>query len=61
MAETLPFIREGLLADERCIFVTDECAADSWAAALRGYGVDVEQETTRGSLDIWPMSQWRTL
>jgi hypothetical protein len=59
MAETLPFIRDGLAAGERCIFVTGDCTRDHWTPALRSLGVDVEAESARGALNLWPASEWR--
>ena len=58
-AVVLPFFREGLENDEHCIFITSEQSVDEWIEEFRTFGVDVEQETSRGALLILPKDSWR--
>lgn len=51
-AAVVPFVRSGLEAGQRCVYIADDNAADEVVAALSGSGVDVEAETGRGALRV---------
>ncbi len=51
-ATILPFLNEGLLQRERCIYVADEDQEDEMCLELQAYGIDVEAEKSAGHLII---------
>jgi len=51
-AAVVPFIRHGLAAGQRCVYVADDNTVDAVGAALRSGGVDVDAESARGALRI---------
>jgi len=55
----LPFIRQGLLNNEFCLYVTADESPDSWYFELQAYGVDVMAERQSGALKIIDKSEWR--
>lgn len=59
LAALLPFLRQGLEAGERCVYVADDHTIDDVRDALMTYGVDAEKEMDRGSLVLWTREQWR--
>ena len=48
----MPFVRHGLAAGQRCVYIADNDTVDSVGAALRSAGVDVDAESARGALQI---------
>jgi hypothetical protein len=58
-AVVLPFIRQGLLCNEFCLFVTGEDSPDDWCFELQAYGVDVATELGLGRLRIIDKKEWR--
>ena len=55
----VPFVQEGLLAGERCIWVIDDSDARNVRQALRHAGIDTRHEEERGGLLLWTREQWR--
>lgn len=51
-ASVIPFMRDGLAADERCLYIVDDHTADGVLQALAATGVDVARETERGTLTL---------
>jgi PAS domain S-box-containing protein len=55
----LPFLRQGLIAGEQCVYVADDHTLDDFREALISYGIDVATEEERGSLLLWTRDDWR--
>ena len=55
----LPFIREGLLSGECCIFVSEAASVDDWYAELQRDGIDVPCARRDGTLDVVSSTTWR--
>lgn len=55
----VPYIREGLLARERCIWVLGDLAREEVRQALVQGGVDVQRHVERGGLRLWTHHEWR--
>jgi len=51
-AAVVPFMRHGLAAGQRCVYVADDNTADVGGAALRSDDIDVDAESARGALRI---------
>lgn len=58
MAAVVPFLREGLARDERCLYIADDSTVEAIAFALAATRVDVAQERKRGAL--WMLSNQST-
>jgi signal transduction histidine kinase len=58
LATVLPFIRQGLDAGERCIYVADDETLGRLSCALDAYDVNVAYEVERRALLLWPPDQW---
>ena len=52
LAAVLPFVRHGLAAGERCVYIADHTTVDAVVTALLGSGVDATAECARGALRI---------
>lgn len=59
MAAVIPYIKQGLSAGERCIYVADDQTTEEVARALEAGGIDVRQERERKSLGLWTRQDWR--
>ena len=57
----LPFIRDGVLSRESCLFVADEAAIDDWYVEFQAYGIDVQQARDARALDVVASEAWRDL
>jgi hypothetical protein len=55
----LPFIREGLLRKEQCVYVANEQADDEWCEELQAYGIDVARELRERNLIVCKGEHWR--
>ncbi|MFB6093005.1 MAG: MEDS domain-containing protein, partial [Haloquadratum sp.] len=53
----LPFIATGLAADEKCIYITDDNAAEEVIDAAAAHGIDVEGAFARGDLEVTDPSE----
>ena len=51
-AAAIPFIRQGLERDERCLYITYENSREEVEAAMRDYGIDVDAALGSGQLSI---------
>jgi GAF domain-containing protein/PAS domain-containing protein/DNA-binding CsgD family transcriptional regulator len=51
-AAAIPFIRQGLERDERCLYITFENSREEVLAAMRDYGIDVDAALESGQLSI---------
>jgi hypothetical protein len=54
-----PFIRQGLMRGERCVYVADDETLDEVAGRLGELGLAVDQELSSGALGLWTPEQWR--
>jgi hypothetical protein len=54
----LPFVREGLLNGEHCVYVTDEQSAEDWSREAQAFGVDAEAAQAAGRLFICSGDTW---
>jgi len=52
LAVAIPFIIEGLVRRERCVYITDDRTIEEIVQALATVGVDVAQERQRGALRL---------
>jgi hypothetical protein len=52
MAVAVPFIMDGLVRGERCLYIADDRTIEDVVQALGGAGVDVAQERQRGALRL---------
>ncbi len=52
LAAVVPFMRDGLAAGERCLYVADDRTVDEVRAALGAAGVEVAREIARGALAV---------
>lgn len=52
IAGAVPFIRDGLERNERCVYIADDSTIQDARAALTAVGIDVEKETARGALSL---------
>jgi len=59
MPAVLPFIKEGLARQERCIYIADDQTTEEVVQALEAGGIDVEHELDRGALRLWTRREWR--
>ena len=59
MPVLIPFIKQGLAAGERCIYIADDHTVEEVAHALKESGVDVGGEAARGALLLWTRREWR--
>lgn len=50
MAALVPFLRRGLAAGERCLYLADDATTDLAEQALASEGIDVDRERERGAL-----------
>jgi PAS domain S-box-containing protein len=50
MAAAVPFLKEGLARDERCLYIADDRTVEAVASALAATGVDVAHERKRVAL-----------
>jgi hypothetical protein len=55
----LPFLRDGLVNHEFCLYVTGGTSADEWRYELQAYGVDVAVAQDSGALSILGKQEWR--
>jgi PAS domain S-box-containing protein len=55
----LPFLRQGLMSGEQCVYVADDHTTEAFRAALADYGIDVLREEARGALILWTRDEWR--
>ncbi len=51
-AAVVPFVRLGLQAGERCVYITDDTTAEAVTQALSDDGIDVRAEVERGALSL---------
>ena len=51
-AAAIPFIRQGLERDERCLYITYENSREDVVAAMRAYDIDVDAAIESGQLSI---------
>jgi PAS domain S-box-containing protein len=58
MAAAVPFLKEGLARDERCLYVADDSAVEAIASALAATRVDVAHERERDAL--WMLTKQDT-
>jgi hypothetical protein len=56
----VPFITEGIAANERCVFVSFEPQLETLSAHLEYARIDIARETGRGALSLWTPGQWRS-
>ena len=59
MPVLIPFLKQGLAAGERCIYIADDHTVEEAARALKEGGVDVDREAERGALLLWSRAEWR--
>ena len=52
LAAVLPFVRHGLAAGDRCVYIADHTTVDAVLDALRAGGVDATAECVRGALQV---------
>jgi signal transduction histidine kinase len=52
LAATIPFLRDGLRKNERCVYIADEVTLQEARAALETIGIEVEHESQRGALRL---------
>jgi len=52
MAVAIPFLKEGLVRGERCLYIGDDRSVEQIAQALTAAGVDVAHEQARLALSI---------
>ena len=58
MAAAVPFLKEGLARDERCLYIADDSTVEAIASALAATGVDVAHERKRDAL--WMLTKQDT-
>lgn len=56
----LPFLRQGLLNNEFCLYVSGDESPDDWYFEFQAYGVDVAARLRCGALKIIGRSEWRS-
>jgi PAS domain S-box-containing protein len=59
MPALIPFIRDGLSADEQCIYVVDDQTVGELSVRLAQSGIDLEKELARSALKLWTRREWR--
>jgi PAS domain S-box-containing protein len=59
MPALIPFIQNGLIRDERCIYIAADQTVDALTHHLEDAGVNVAQEFARGRLNLWTRKEWR--
>jgi signal transduction histidine kinase len=59
MPALLPFFRQGLEANEQCIYVADDLELDTLQDMFEDYGIDTEREMGKGALVLWTRDKWR--
>lgn len=52
MAVAIPFLKEGLVRGERCLYIADDHSAEQASQALEAAAVDVAHEQARGALSF---------
>ncbi|WP_224447524.1 sensor histidine kinase [Haloprofundus salilacus] len=57
LSVTVPFIRQGLEQDERCIYVVDEVSTETVVEAMRDYDIDVEAALESGALEFYTIGE----
>jgi two-component system, chemotaxis family, sensor kinase Cph1 len=58
-AVALPFIRNGLMNGEHCIFLTGKASIYDWCLEFQAYGIDVKREIEDGALMVVSAEDWR--
>ena len=56
---TLPFVRDGLLAGECLLYITNEESIDDWLLEFQAFGIDVKKEMRTGRLNVVTTREWR--
>jgi len=59
MSALIPFIQEGLSRDEQFIYIADDQTVNELEDRLRESGIDVSEESDRGTLKLWTRREWR--
>jgi len=59
MPALVPFIEQGLIGDEQCIYIADDQTIDQLAGQLDRSGINVAKESDRGALKLWTRREWR--
>jgi two-component system sensor kinase FixL len=59
MPALIPFIQDGLLKGERCIYIAADQTVDALTRHLEDGGVDVGKESAQGRLNLWTRKEWR--
>jgi signal transduction histidine kinase len=55
----IPFVQEGLSRHEQFIYIADDRPVRELEDQLRASGINVSEETDRGTLKLWTGEQWR--
>jgi hypothetical protein len=58
-AVVLPFVREGLIRGEACLYVTGRQSVDDWYLEFQSYGIDVQRERLGKALLVMPGLEYR--
>ncbi|HVV02491.1 MAG TPA: MEDS domain-containing protein [Verrucomicrobiae bacterium] len=59
MPVLLPFIKAGLNANEKFVYIADDQTVEQLSSHLRGAGINVEGEVRLGRLALWTRKEWR--
>jgi hypothetical protein len=55
----LSYFQEGLQNGEHCLYITADQSVDEWYLEFQAYGIDVQSELQRGSLNVINGEMWR--
>jgi two-component system, LuxR family, sensor kinase FixL len=59
MPALIPFIQDGLLKGEQCIYIAADQTIDALTRHLEDGGVNVGKESAQGRLNLWTRKEWR--
>ncbi len=59
MSELIPFVQDGLVRNEQCIYIADDQTVEELGERLEQSGINVGHESERGRLKLWTRREWR--
>lgn len=59
MPALIPFVQQGLTANEQVVYIADDFSADELEQQLKHGGIDVRKEAQRDRLRLWTRREWR--
>jgi hypothetical protein len=59
MAQAIPYLRQGLLSGEQCIYIAEENTKETVLSSLSEGGIDVERAVKERRLVLWNRTDYK--